>query len=82
MISSMHQNSAMDGGASFAGAISSAVWFLGPSNAIYDKNGNLLTKTDGAYNNGYNPIYENQHMSDRTNVLTAPWLSNGTFGTT
>lgn len=68
MISSMHQNSAMDGGASFAGAISSAVWFLGPSNAIYDKNGNLLTKTDGAYNNGYNPIYENQHMSDRTNT--------------
>lgn len=68
MISSMHQNSAMDGGASFAGAISSAVWFLGPSNAIYDKNGNLLTETDGAYNNGYNPIYENQHMSDRTNT--------------
>lgn len=68
MISSMHQNSAMDGGASFAGAVSSAVWFLGPSNAIYDKNGNLLTKTDGAYNNGYNPIYENQHMSDRTNT--------------
>lgn len=68
MISSMHQNSAMDGGASFAGAVSSAVWFLGPSNAIYDKNGNLLTKTDGAYNNSYNPIYENQHMSDRTNT--------------
>lgn len=28
----------------------------------------MLTETDGAYNNGYNPIYENQHMSDRTNT--------------
>ena len=68
LLSSMHQNSAMDGGASFAGAIANAVWFVGPSNAIYDTDGNLLHTTDGAYNNGYNPIYENEHMYDITNT--------------
>ena len=68
MISSMHQNSAMDGGASYAGAISNAVWFVGPSNPVYNEDGSLATNTGSAYNGGINAIYENQHQYDRTNT--------------
>lgn len=69
LFSSMHQNSVMDGGASFAGAISNAYWFLGPSNPVYDpKTGEMVTKTTGAYNNGVNPIFENKHQWDVTNT--------------
>ena len=68
MLSSMHQQSAVDGGASFAGAIANAVWFSGPSNPIYNEDGSLTTSTGGAYNKGINVLYENQHTSDITNT--------------
>ena len=68
LFSSMHQNSAFDGGASYAGAIANAVWFVGPSNPIYNEDGSLATNTGSAYNRGINAIYENQHQYDRTNT--------------
>lgn len=68
MFSAMHQNSVMDGGASYAGAISNAYWFLGPNNPVYDEDGNVVKKTTSAYNNGVNPIFENEHQLDITNT--------------
>ena len=68
MFSAMHQNSVMDGGASYAGAISNAYWFLGPSDPVYDEDGNIVTETSSAYNGGVNPIFENLHQFDITNT--------------
>uniref|UniRef100_A0AB33JU43 TonB-dependent receptor n=1 Tax=Prevotella sp. GTC17262 TaxID=3236797 RepID=A0AB33JU43_9BACT len=66
LFSSMNQKAVADGGASFSGALPNAIWFLGPSNAIYDKDGNMVEHTDGAYNGGINPIFENKHQFDIT----------------
>lgn len=72
LLSSMYQESAMDGGASYAGALANAVWFVGPGTPIYDEDGNLnTTENMSPYNNGYNAIYENQHMYDHTNTTRA-----------
>ncbi len=68
LLSSMHQNSAFDGGASYAGAIANAVWFVGPSNPIYNEDGSLTTNTGSPYNKHINALYENQHQYDRTNT--------------
>lgn len=66
LFSSMNQHSTMDGGASFAGALSNAVWFVGPSNPVYNKDGSLNTSTGSPYNRGLNSIFENQHQTDIT----------------
>lgn len=79
MFTSMDQNSTADGGASYAGALANAVWFVGPSNPLYNKDGSLTTSTGSPYNKGLNCIFENQHVYDKTqtkrsyNTIALEW---------